>query len=104
VLAHERLFVAECTRARVDVLRRADVAEHHGRVALHRGQLRTLHGRAAERRALGVGVHRQHLARVLARVLARERLTRRERGSERPESIGPLGGTATGRCRGIERY
>jgi hypothetical protein len=36
VLAHERLRVVERAREHVEVVARADVAEHHGRVPLHR--------------------------------------------------------------------
>jgi hypothetical protein len=40
MFAHARLGVVERARAHVHVGRRADVAEHHGRGALHRRQLR----------------------------------------------------------------
>ncbi|CAA9311437.1 MAG: hypothetical protein AVDCRST_MAG40-995, partial [uncultured Gemmatimonadaceae bacterium] len=39
-------------REHVDVVAGSLVGEHYGGVALHRRQLRTLHRRAAERRAL----------------------------------------------------
>jgi hypothetical protein len=49
VLAHERLGIVERAREHVGVLRRADVAEHHGGVALQPAQLRALHRRPLER-------------------------------------------------------
>jgi hypothetical protein len=79
VPAHERLRVGERAREHVDVLRRADVAEHHGGVALLRRQLGALHRRAAERHAVALDVHREDLARELPRVLPGERLARLER-------------------------
>jgi hypothetical protein len=79
VLAHERLGVVEGALEYGHVLHRADVAEHHGGVAPQHRQLRTLHRRAAERRAVGIDVHREHLARERARVLPRERRTWPER-------------------------
>jgi hypothetical protein len=77
-------------RKHVDVLRRADVAERHGRVALHHPELGALRRRAAERRAVGFDVHRQDLAHGRTRVLARERLARRERRTLRQLAREPL--------------
>jgi hypothetical protein len=44
VLAHHRVgFLVASTREHIDVIRGADVAEHHGGVALEPAQLRALH-------------------------------------------------------------
>jgi hypothetical protein len=44
VLAHERLGILERAREHVGVVGRADVAEHHGGVALQHRELRAFHG------------------------------------------------------------
>jgi hypothetical protein len=63
VLAHERLGAVQCAGEHVDVLCGADVAEHHGRIALHRRQFGALHRRALERRTMALSVHSKELAR-----------------------------------------
>ena len=78
VLADERLVVVERAREHLDVVGRADVPEHDGRVALQPAQLRALHRTAPERRAELRLRHLQDVARERPRILAREHLARRE--------------------------
>ena len=61
--------------------RRADVSEHHRRVAHQTAQLRALHGTPLERRAELVLCQRQNIARERRRILANEELSRGERRS-----------------------
>jgi light-regulated signal transduction histidine kinase (bacteriophytochrome) len=58
VPAPQRLGAGERLREYVGVVRGADVPGHHGRMALEHRQLGARHRRAAERRAVRIGVRR----------------------------------------------